>query len=100
MARFDDQLCQIQRDVARLTGSQARASAFAKNLRAKVSQAAASNEDLIIKHVVKNGHAGWVNDPDRSDAVLVQAKTGGVLMNSKGQVVRGPQSDAPANAKH
>ncbi len=54
-------------------------------------QAAARTEAVIIKELVTKKRAGWVNEPGKSRAVLVEAKTGCVVLDSKGKVITGPK---------
>jgi hypothetical protein len=55
-------------------------------------QAAARTEAVIIKELVTKKRAGWVNEPGKSRAVLVEAKTGCVVLDSKGKVITKPKN--------
>ncbi len=67
---------QVARSAARGTGSQ---------------QHAAQTEQQIIKELVTKKRAGWVNEPGKSHAVLVEKGTGCVVLDSKGKAITGPK---------
>ncbi len=54
-------------------------------------QAAVRTEAVIVKELVTKKRAGWVNEPGKSRAVLVEAKTGCLVLDSKGKVITKPK---------
>ncbi|MEE8226690.1 MAG: hypothetical protein V3R30_07710, partial [Kiloniellales bacterium] len=56
-----------------------------------MQQAAAQTEAQIAKDLVAKKRAGWVNEPGKSRAVLVEAKTGCLVLDSKGKAITGPK---------
>jgi GH24 family phage-related lysozyme (muramidase) len=95
MTKFDMDMRRIERSVARLTGDRRGAARVRRELTAAVHEAAVKAEpqimaELTAKHVAEKT-AGWVNDPDRDKAVLVQAGTGCVLLDSKSKPILGPR---------
>ncbi len=72
---------QAARRAARGTGSQ---------------QAAARTEAVIIKELVTKKRAGWVNEPGKSHAVLVEARTGCLVLDSKRKVITKPKTTLPS----
>jgi hypothetical protein len=50
-------------------------------------QAAVLNEAVIVKELVTKKRAGWVNEPGKSHAVLVEARTGCLVLDSKRKVI-------------
>jgi hypothetical protein len=67
---------QVARSAARGTGSQ---------------QHAAQTEAVIVKELVTKKRAGWVNEPGKSRALLVEAKTGCLVLDSKGKAITKPK---------
>jgi GH24 family phage-related lysozyme (muramidase) len=100
MTKFDMDMRKIEQSVARLTGDRRGAARFRRELTAAVREAVVKAEpqimaELIAKHVAEKT-AGWVNDPDRNKAVLVQAGgTGCVLLDSKGKPILGRRITYP-----
>ena len=43
------------------------------------------------KELVTKKRAGWVNEPGKSHAVLVEKGTGCLVLDSKGKVITGPK---------
>ena len=87
MGRFDQQMREVERSLAKLTGNRTQAAAFRKGLEKKIQQAAVKALPKIVQSLVKSGRAGWANDPDvPGGAVLVERGTGCVLMDPKGKV--------------
>ncbi len=91
MGKLSEMLRAVERSVAKLTGGQSKALAGRKGFETKIRHVAAQAEPDIIQHLVKSGSAGWVNNPDRNDAMLVERDTGCVLKDSRGQEIRGPR---------
>ncbi len=58
-------------------------------------QAAVLNEAVIVKELVTKKRAGWVNDPGKSHAVLVEARTGCLVLDSKGKAITKPKTTLP-----
>ncbi len=54
-------------------------------------QAAVLNEAVIVKELVTKKRAGWVNEPGKSRAVLVEAKTGCLVLDSKAKAITKPK---------
>lgn len=90
MSKFDMDMRRIEQAAARLTGDRQGAARFRKELTEAVRQAAAFNPQDIAD-AIRRGKIGWVNDPARNKAVLVQAKTGCVLLDSKRKPFLGPR---------
>ncbi len=87
MGRFDQQMREVERSLAKLTGNKTQAAAFRKGLEKKIQQAAVKALPKIVENLVKSGRAGWANDPDTpGGAVLVERGTGCVLQDPKGKV--------------
>ena len=88
-------MAQIERAVTRLTGDRAGAARFRRDLTAAVQKEAVKAAPRIMAEVIgeklKAREAGWVNDPVRDKAVLVQAKTGCVLLDDKGKPILRPR---------
>ncbi len=71
-------------------------------------QAAAKTDAEIAKDLVAQKRAGWVNEPGKSRAVLVEPKTGCLVLDSKGKVITKskitlsskPGIDIPAFLQH
>ncbi len=92
MTKFDQQMRDVERSLAKLTGNKTQATQFRRNLETKVQQAAAKAQPKIHQALVKSGQAGWVNDPGpKSGAVLVERDTGCVLLDSQSKEIRGPK---------
>ena len=91
MARFDSDMRQLERRVAKLTGYRAQAAKLRKNIEKQVAQAAAKSEAQVIAELVRRGKAGWVNDPGKNDAILVAARNKRVcaVVDAKGKLIRG-----------
>ncbi len=87
MSKFDQQMREVERSLAKLTGNKTQAAGFRKGLEKKIQQAAVKAQPKIVQFLVKSGRAGWANDPDMpGGAVLVERGTGCVLMDPKGKV--------------
>ncbi len=54
-------------------------------------QAAALSEAVIVRELVTKKRAGWVNVPGKPVAVLVEAKTGCLVLDSKGKAITKPK---------
>ncbi len=54
-------------------------------------QAAALTDAEIAKKLVAKKRAGWVNEPGKSRSVLVEVKTGCLVLDSKGKVITEPK---------
>ena len=52
-------------------------------------------EAVIVKELVTKKRAGWVNEPGKSHAVLVEARTGCLVLDSKGKVITKPKTTLP-----
>ena len=92
MGRFDQKMREVERSIAKLTGNKAQAARFRRGLEKKIRQAAAKALPKIAQNLVKSGRAGWANDPQLPGvAVLVQRRTGCVLQDPKGKVIRRTQ---------
>ncbi len=89
MAKLSFELHKIQRQVEKLTGDRRQAAGLRKKIEARLQQLAANAAPQIIQNLLKSGRAGWVNDPDKGDAVLVERGTGCTLKDSSGHLVRG-----------
>ena len=73
MSRFDQQMREVARSLARLTGNKTQAAQFRRKLEKKIQLAAAKKSPDIALSLVKSGRAGWANDPDTpGGAVLVE----------------------------
>ncbi len=59
-------------------------------------QAAAQTEAQIAKDLVTKKRAGWVSEPGKSRAVLVEAKTGCLVLDSKGKAITKPKITLPS----
>jgi hypothetical protein len=91
MTKFDQQMRDVERSLAKLTGNKTQATQFRRNLETKVQQAAAKAQPKIVQSLVKSGQAGWANDPDTpGSAVLVERGTGCVLLEPKGKTIQRP----------
>ena len=66
MSRVDQQMRDVERSLARLTGNKTQATQFRRKLETKIQQAAVKKLPKINKALVKSGQAGWVNDPGGS----------------------------------
>ena len=103
MSRFDQQMREVARSLARLTGNKTLAAQFRRKLEKKIQLAAATKSPDIALSLVKSGRAGWANDPDTpGGAVLVERGTGCVLLDPKGKVIQrsSPVSHPPTNLGH
>ncbi len=58
-------------------------------------QAAAQSDAEIIKELVTKKRAGWVNEPGKSHAVLVEVRTGCLVLDSKRKVITKPKTTLP-----
>ncbi len=103
MARFSPISPQDLRKLERLVG-RSQATALARKIEARAQQAArgtgsqqaaARTEAVIIKELVTKKRAGWVNEPGKSHAVLVEARTGCLVLDSKGKVITKPKTTLP-----
>ncbi len=91
MTKFDQQMRDVERSIAKLTGNKTQATQFRRKLETKVQQAAAKAQPKIVQSLVKSGRAGWANDPDTpGGAVLVERGTGCVLLDPKGKTIQRP----------
>jgi GH24 family phage-related lysozyme (muramidase) len=54
-------------------------------------QAAVRTEAVIVKELVTKKRVGWVNEPGKSRALLVEAKTGCLVLDSKRKVITKPK---------
>ncbi len=100
MSRFDQQMRDVERSIAQLTGNKTQATQFRRKLATKIQQAAAKQLPKIAQSLVKSGRAGWANDPDTPGvAVLVERGTGCVLLDPKGKVIQrsSPVSHPPTS---
>jgi len=92
MSKFDQQMREVERSLAKLTGNKTQAAQFRRKLETKVQQAAAKKLPKIQTALVKSGRTGWVNDPGpKGGAVLVERDTGCVLLDFQGREIRGPK---------
>ncbi len=92
MSRFDQQMRDVERAIAQLTGNKTQATKIRKGLEKKIQQAAVKALPKIQTALVKSGRTGWVNDPGpKSGAVLVERDTGCVLLDFQGKEIRGPK---------
>lgn len=91
MTKFDMDMRRIEQAAARLTGDRQGAARFRKELTEAVRQAAAAFDPQDIADAIRRGKIGWVNDPARNKAVLVQAGTGCVLLDTKRKPILGPR---------
>lgn len=102
MSKFDQQMREVERSIAQLTGNKTQAIQFRRGLERKIQLAAAKKLPDIALSLVKSGHAGWANDPDTpGGAVLVERGTGCVLLRPEGKgfpEIKPRQS--PANLGH
>ncbi len=108
MARFSPISPQDLRKLERLVG-RSQAAALARKIEARaqqaarraargtgLQQAAAQTEAQIAKDLVAKKRAGWVNEPGKSRAVLVEAKTGCLVLDSKGKAITKPKITLPS----
>ena len=80
MSRFDQQMREVERSLAQLTGNKTQAAQFRRKLATKIQQAAAKKLPKIARSVVESGRTGWVNDPGpKSGTVLVERDPGCVI---------------------
>ncbi len=92
MSRFDQQMRDVERAIAQLTGNKTQAAKIRKGLEKKIQQTAVKNAPKIHKALAKAGRTGWVNDPGpKGRAVLVERDTGCVLLDFLGNEIRGPK---------
>jgi hypothetical protein len=103
MARFSPISPQDLRKLERLVG-RSQAAALGRKIEARArraargtgsQQAAALNEAVIVKELVTKKRAGWVNEPGKSHAVLVEVRTGCLVLDSKRKVITKPKSTLP-----
>ena len=87
MAKLSFELHKIQRQVERLTGDPRQAAGLRKKIEARLQQMAANAAPQILQNLLKSGRAGWVNDPGKNRAVLVERGTGCLILDAKGQVI-------------
>ncbi len=59
MSRFDQQMREVERSLAKLTGNKTQATQFRRKLETKIQQAAVKKLPKINKALVKSGQAGW-----------------------------------------
>jgi hypothetical protein len=59
-------------------------------------RAAPQTEQQIIKDLVTKKRAGWVNEPGKSRSVLVEAKTGCLVLDAKGKATTEPKITLPS----
>ncbi len=108
MARFSPISPQDLRKLERLVG-RSQAAALARKIEARaqqaarrasrgtgLQQAAAQTEAQIAKDLVAKKRAGWVSEPGKSRAVLVEAKTGCLVLDSKGKAITKPKITLPS----
>ncbi len=87
MTKSDQQMRDVERSLAQLSGDKVQATKIRKGLEKKIQQAAVTKLPAIAQSLVKSGRAGWANDPDTpGGAVLVERGTGCVLLDPKGNV--------------
>ena len=92
MSKFDQQMREVERSLAQLTGNKAQAAGFRKGLEKKIQQAAVKAQPKIVQNLAKSSQTGWVNDPGpKGRAVLVERDTGCVLLDFLGKEIRGPK---------
>jgi GH24 family phage-related lysozyme (muramidase) len=60
---------------------------------------ASTNESDWVQMLVGTGRAGWVNDPEGAGAVLVEARTGILLLDQAGSAIQGPTVSEKATPK-
>ena len=87
MAKPSLKLHKIQRQVERLTGDRRQAAGLRRKIEARLQQMAANAAPQILQNLLKSGRAGWVNDPGKDIAVLVERGTGCVILDPKGNVI-------------
>ena len=58
MSRFDQQMRDVERSLARLTGNKTQAAQFRRRLETKIQQAAVKQLPKIAQSLVKSGRAG------------------------------------------
>ncbi len=63
MGKFDQQMREVERSLANLTGNKAQAAKIRKGLERKIQQAAVKAQPKIAENLVKSGRAGWANAP-------------------------------------
>ncbi len=78
------------RKLERLVG-RSQATALRKKIESRAQQATALTDAEIAKQLVVKKRAGWVNEPGKSRAVLVEKGTGCLLLDSKGKAITGPK---------
>ena len=86
-AKFRQNLRKIEKAAQRLTGSRRQATALARKIETQFSKVAAKNFPKIVETLVADKRAGWVKGPGKNMAVLVEAKTGCLLLDSKGKQI-------------
>jgi hypothetical protein len=87
MAKLSIELNKVQRQIEKLTGDRGQAAGLRRKIEARLQQAAVNAEPQIIQNLVAAGRTGWVNDPGKNRAVLVERGTGCVILDAKGQVI-------------
>ena len=96
MSKFDQQMREVGRSLAKLTGNKAQAARFRQGLEKQIQQAAVKAQPKIQKALVKSRQTGWVNDPGpKGGAVLVERDTGCVLLDFLGKEIRDPKVSLP-----
>ncbi len=109
MAISRQDLRKLERSLQKLTGSRSQALRLRRKIEARAQQAArratrgttspqaaAKTQPEIIKNLVTNKRAGWVNDPGKNQAVLVEKGTGCLVLDSKGKVITEPKHMLPS----
>ncbi len=86
-AKLRQNLRKIEKAAQRLTGSRRQATALARKIETQLSKVAAKNFPKIVETLVADKRAGWVKGPGKNMAVLVEAKTGCLLLDSKGKQI-------------
>ncbi len=95
MARFSPKSRQDLRKLERLVG-RSQAAALSRKIETQLSKVAAKNFPKIIETLVADKRAGWVNEPGKSHAVLVEARTGCLVLDSKRKVITKPKTTLPS----
>ncbi len=91
MGRFDQKMREVERSIAQLTGNKAQAAKIRKSLEKKIQQVAVKAQPKIVQNLIKSGRAGWVNEPGKNHAVLVERDTGCIIKDPQGKPIPGPK---------
>ncbi len=82
--------------LSRKTEARAQQAARRASCGTGAQRAAPQTEQQIIKDLVTKKSAGWVNEPGKSRSVLVEAKTGCLVLDAKGKAITEPKIMLPS----